>query len=101
MIPARRSAGENRFPGWAKWVWVSAVHSPGLMPTQSSRTPGPIRSGTTASRKDSSSARLNPTRATVAGTGAGPAWRDDPHHFDATLHRLRDVAPPAGGAAFT
>ena len=48
--PASTRAGRNRLPGLPKWMPVAAVIRPGLMPTNSSRIPGPARSGTSASR---------------------------------------------------
>src|SRR5215467_1807644 len=43
--PAAYSAGQNRFPGRAKWYPVAAEYSPGLIPENSTRSPGPATSG--------------------------------------------------------
>src|SRR5919107_1427111 len=46
VSPPRCSAFQKRFPGRAKWWPTAADHSPGLMPQNSTRRPGPSTSGT-------------------------------------------------------
>ena len=48
--PAAYSAGQNRFPGRAKWYPVAAEYRPGLIPANSTRSPGPATSGIVLSR---------------------------------------------------
>src|SRR5262252_271982 len=43
--PAAYSAGQNRFPGRAKWYPVAAEYRPGLMPANSTLSAGPATSG--------------------------------------------------------
>ena len=84
---------------------VAAVHRPGLMPTNSSRRPGPTRSGTVASRKASSSARLKPTarrgygpRAAAANVGRRrppPRRRAHTMPMSPAARLLTDAARPA------
>ena len=58
MNPDRYNAGQNRFPGRAKWCPVAAEYSPGLIPENSTRNPGPITSGMVRSLAAASSAAV-------------------------------------------
>src|SRR5262249_40036313 len=51
--PAAYSAGQNRFPGRAKWYPVAAEYRPGLIPANSTRSPGATTSGIVLSRAGS------------------------------------------------
>ena len=55
--PAPWIAFQNRLPGRAKWNPVAPEYSPGLMPTNSTSSPGPMRSGMVRSVAAASSAR--------------------------------------------
>ena len=50
MNPEACSAGQNRLPGRAKWYPVAAEYSPGLIPENSTRSPGATTSGIVVSR---------------------------------------------------
>src|SRR5262245_13751371 len=56
--PAAWSVGQKRLPGRPKWCPIAAVYSPGLIPQNSTRSPGAITSGTVLSRAARSSARV-------------------------------------------
>ena len=51
VSPASCSSRQKSFRGLAKWCPTCAERSPGLMPTKTSRTPGPSTSGTAVSTR--------------------------------------------------
>ena len=75
MNPAAYSAGQNRFPGRAKWYPVAAEYSPGLMPANSTRSPGAATSGIVLSLA---------AMQTPGTTGGGYRNRLAPHSAQAT-----------------
>ena len=49
--PAALRAGQNRFPGRAKWWPIAAEYRPGLMPQKSTLSLGAMMSGSRAPRE--------------------------------------------------
>jgi hypothetical protein len=82
--PESSSAGQNRLPGRAKWCPTAAEYSPGLMPTNNTRSPRAIKSGTV------------PLRASCNSRGEGFHGTEAERLFTSkTLYRVLEVAHAA------
>jgi hypothetical protein len=68
--PAAWRVGQNRLPGRPKWWPIAAVYRPGLMPQNSTESPGAITSGTVRFFAAFNSAAVG----RLASVTSGPAW---------------------------